>query len=78
MESEQPSNPPTPEQSTQKSIMTVPITDENVALNIMVSFLNIAQKRGAFNLDESARIWECVQKFVTQPPPSVESTIDKP
>jgi len=78
MESEQTSTPPTPEQSTQKSIMTVPITDENVALNIMVSFLNIAQKRGAFNLDESARIWECVQKFVIQSPPSAGSTIDKP
>jgi len=57
-----------PEQPTQPSIMTVEIKDENVALNILVSFLNIAQKRGAFNLEESARIWECVQKFVQTPP----------
>jgi hypothetical protein len=58
-----------PEQSTaQTSIMNVEIKDENVALNIMVSFLNIAQKRGAFNLEESARIWECVQKFIITPP----------
>ena len=56
------------EQPTQPSIMTVEIKDENVALNILVSFLNIAQKRGAFNLEESARIWECVQKFVQTPP----------
>jgi hypothetical protein len=34
----------------------------------MVSFLNIAQKRGAFNLEESARIWQCVQKFIIQAP----------
>ena len=52
----------------QPSIMTVDIKDENVALNIMVSFLNIAQKRGAFNMEESARIWQCVQKFIIQAP----------
>ena len=52
----------------QPSIMTVEIANENVALNILVSFINIAQKRGTFNLEESARIWECVQKFIIQPP----------
>jgi hypothetical protein len=26
--------------------------------------LNVAQKRGAFTLDEAAKIWECIQKFV--------------
>jgi len=57
--------------TTQPSIMTVDIKDENVALNIMVSFLNIAQKRGAFNLEESARIWQCVQKFIIQAPTDV-------
>lgn len=54
--------------ATQPSIMTVDIKDENVALNIMVSFLNIAQKRGTFNLEESARIWQCVQKFIIPAP----------
>ena len=44
----------------------VNVTDENVALNVMVSFLNLAQKRGTFSIDESAKIWECVQKFITQ------------
>jgi len=42
------------------------ITDQNKALNVLVSFVNLAQKRGAFNLDESAKIWECV-KFFTEP-----------
>ena len=45
-------------------LTSVVITDENVALNVMVSFLNLAQKRGAFGLDESAKIWECIQKFI--------------
>jgi len=45
-------------------LTSVVITDENIALNVMVSFLNLAQKRGAFGLDESAKIWECIQKFI--------------
>ena len=42
----------------------ITVTNENEALNMMVSFLHMAQKRGAFNLQESAKIWECVQMFM--------------
>ena len=48
------------------------ITDQNKALNVLVSFVNLAQKRGAFNLDESSKIWECV-KFFTEPAPASKS-----
>jgi hypothetical protein len=41
----------------------IPITDENVALNVLVSFLNLGQRRGVFNIEESAKIWECIRKF---------------
>jgi hypothetical protein len=44
-------------------LIDVPITNENVALNVIVSFLNLAQRRGVFSMDESAKIWECVKKF---------------
>ena len=44
-------------------LVDVEITDENVALNVIVSFLSLAQKRGAFTFDESAKIWECIQAF---------------
>lgn len=47
----------------QAKIMALPITTENDALTIMVSFLNIAQRRGVFSIDESAKIWECIKKF---------------
>jgi hypothetical protein len=47
----------------------IEVTTENMALNIMVSFLNVAQKRGTFSIAESAKIWECVQKFVTKQNP---------
>jgi len=41
------------------------VVDQNKALNLLVSFIHLAQKRGSFQLDESAKIWECV-KFFTQ------------
>jgi hypothetical protein len=44
-------------------LVDILIDDENIALNLMVSFLSLAQKRGAFGIDESAKIWECIQKF---------------
>jgi hypothetical protein len=44
-------------------LVNIPIKDENTALNVMVSFLSLAQKRGAFGIDESAKIWECIQLF---------------
>ena len=44
-------------------LVDIPIKDENTALNIMVSFLSLAHKRGAFGIDESAKIWECIKMF---------------
>lgn len=57
---QQPQHPPQP------NITDVEIRDENIALNVMVSFLHLAQKRGAFNLQESAKVWECVKLFMKQ------------
>jgi glutathione synthase/RimK-type ligase-like ATP-grasp enzyme len=45
------------------SLMTMEVTNETVALNMLVSFLNLAQRRGIFSIDESAKIWECINKF---------------
>jgi hypothetical protein len=44
-------------------LVDVQINDENTALNVMVSFLSLAQKRGVFTFDESAKIWECIKMF---------------
>ena len=46
----------TPTQTPQPDISSIVIHDENTALNVMVSFLNLAQKRGAFNMQESAKL----------------------
>ena len=45
------------------SIFDVEIKDENTALNVIVQFLHIAQKRGAFNVQESAKLWEAISAF---------------
>ena len=55
----------TPVPTTQKEVklVDVQVTDENTALNVMVNFLSLAHKRGAFGIDESAKIWECIRMF---------------
>ena len=44
-------------------LVDVEVESPAIALNVLVSFINLAQKRGAFGIDESAKIWECIQKF---------------
>ena len=57
---------PQPSSQSQPLLTDVEIRDENTALNVMVSFLHLAQKRGAFNLQESAKVWDCVKLFMKQ------------
>jgi hypothetical protein len=62
----EPTNVPVPAPANEQQkvrLVDVEIVDEGMALNVMVSFLNLAQKRGVFSMDESAKIWECVKKF---------------
>ena len=56
---EQPQEQPQPSDK----LVNVEIANENVAFNVIISFLSLAQKRGAFGFDESAKIWECIKKF---------------
>jgi hypothetical protein len=70
--SEVPTNPapaqaPTQEVPIELQLVNTPITDENVALNVLVAYIGLAQKRGTFNIQESSKIWECIQRF-SQPP----------
>ena len=50
-------------QQNQVPLSKIEIKDENIALNVMVAMLNMAQRRGAFSMEESAKTWECIQKF---------------
>ena len=47
----------------QLRLVDVPINTQNDALQLLVTFINLAQKRGAFTLDESAKLWECIKMF---------------
>jgi hypothetical protein len=49
-----------------EGLLQRPVNDENTALNTMVQFLGIAQKRGAFAINESAKIFECINIFQTK------------
>ena len=48
----------------QVNVVDVEVTNENVALNVMVALLNMAQRRGVYTMQESAKAWECVSKFM--------------
>ena len=47
----------------QTRLVDIPVSNQNEALQLIVTFLNLAQKRGSFTLDESAKLWECVKHF---------------
>ena len=47
----------------QTRLVDVPVNNTQDALQLLVTFINLAQKRGAFTLDESAKLWECIKMF---------------
>lgn len=64
MESMSTTELPTPSgEKKQTRLVDVPINSQQEALQLIVTFLNLAQKRGAFTLDESAKLWECIKTF---------------
>lgn len=61
-----------------KSVLTdVPVDSHNAALNLMIAFLTVAQKRGAFSIPESAKLWECIGVF-TQPQSEPQKQVEDP
>jgi hypothetical protein len=54
---------PTPAPQKEVRLVDIIISNENIALNVMVSFLSLGHKRGAFSIEESAKIWECIKLF---------------
>jgi hypothetical protein len=54
---------PVAEKRPETRLTDVEVKNEIAALNLMVQFLGLAQKRGAYTIDEAAKIWECVKMF---------------
>ncbi len=46
-----------------KKISEIVIVTQTDALNVLVGFVNLAQQRGVFSIEESAKLWECINKF---------------
>lgn len=53
----------TEEKKSEVSLLDIKVETENMALNVMVGFLNVAQRRGSFTIEEAAKIAECINKF---------------
>ena len=45
-------------------LLKMEITDERSALNLLIGFLGVAQKRGAFAINESSKIYEGIKQFI--------------
>ena len=64
MESNSTTNFPTSTgENKQVRLVDVKVSTQQEALQLIVTFLNLAQKRGSFTLDESAKLWECIKFF---------------
>ncbi len=64
----------------QVSLTQIPVNTENDALNMLVAFLQVAQKRGAFSLEEAGKIMESVNVFqrnVPQPAAQQLPTVEE-
>ena len=71
------------------SLEQIPINSFPVALSLLYQYLNIASRRGAFNLQESAKIMNCLQYIgsvvrpieeqqSTQPPTTTQTAAPVP
>ena len=66
-----PQQPPAPSPNTQlQNLLSVNVASPNAAFNVIIGFMGVAQSRGAFNLEEAAKIYECIKMFrVDNSPP---------
>ena len=63
-----------------RNILEANVYDKSSALDVIFGFLQIAQRRGAFNFGESAKIYECMNQFSDffQAEPEKEQEEDPP
>lgn len=65
MESNSTTELPVNGEKKQVRLVDIPLNTQQDALQLIVTFLHLAQKRGAFTLDESAKLWDCIKMFQT-------------
>jgi len=59
----EPTPTPAPTPTPPIRLVDVPITDDQVAFNLIIQFVQLAQKRGCYQMEESSKIWECLKRF---------------
>jgi len=47
----------------QETLVNMAINTQNDALNCLIGYIGLAQRRGTFALDESAKLFDCIKKF---------------
>ena len=59
------SEPESPQQqpTTEIRLVDVPINNKHDAFQLLIHFLNLANKRGSFGMEESHKIWDCIKMF---------------
>ena len=50
-----------PQQIAEQQLDNLVISNQNEALNVIAQFLHLAQRRGAFTLPESSKVYECLR-----------------
>jgi len=70
-------NTPSTETPKKLLLVDVPLDSHNAALNVIISFVTIAQSRGAFTVQESAKLWECIKFFTGAEPVSLPVSSDE-
>ena len=68
------------EENNAPNILEVPIDSFGTAMGLMYEFLNIANRRGAFRIEESAKALACIsfmQRALMAPAPEKEETVSK-
>ena len=61
-----------PPNSQLQNLLGANVTTPNTAFNVIIGFVGLAQGRGAYSLQEAAKIFECIKMFRidNQPTPS--------
>ena len=52
------------EKENKVDLLKVNVDSESVALNVLIGFIGLAQRRGAFAVNESAKIYEAIKLFM--------------
>lgn len=55
-----------PAQPVEVAITKVPVTDQNISLQLLIAFVQLAHRRSAYNIEETAKIHECIEMFKVQ------------